>query len=208
MTSRKIVACTLLGLTPAFAGCSTMNGRIGNAHPVPPGTVPAQSIPTHIGTLSVPACAARDGTPVQYVVDEGPLDSPFAYKTRGGLAETIELAESGLPSEPGAYIVLNTRLLGMMSGDRKMLVMAHECAHQRLGHTGRPITSEKQVRRYENEADCEAVKIMRREFGYSSAQIRHAIGIFKQPPFNSADDSEHGTGSERYARSLKCMLPG
>jgi hypothetical protein len=211
MTTRKIVACTLLGLAPALAGCTTLGDTFNAAAvPLPPVRQPLDLIADRETGLPMPVCIARDGGTVQYVVDSiNEFDSPYAYKSGGTPAEIAEYAEQGLPGEAGTYIVYNLAFMKSLARETQAFVGAHECAHQKLGHTDNMNPTLEETQKNEQEADCEAVRIMRHTYGMSADSIRAGIRKFFTSALfeGSEEDIEHGSGAERYKLTLQC-IPG
>jgi hypothetical protein len=214
MTSCKIVACTLLSLTPIFTGCTTMGDAFYPPEPltapVPPVRNPLDVIADRATGLPMPVCIANDGTQVQYIVDSvSEFDSPFAYKSTGSPDDIAANAEEGLPGAAGAYIVYNLAFMKSLSRESQAFVAAHECVHHKLGHTDVQQPSLEQVQESEKQADCEAVRIMHNSYGMNTNSIRAGIRRFFTSAIfeGSEEDIEHGSGTERYKLTLQC-IPG
>ncbi|MBU0800463.1 MAG: hypothetical protein KKA05_05600, partial [Alphaproteobacteria bacterium] len=116
------------------------------------------------------------------------------------------LRADGLPHRAGAYVVINKALLSMVPPETRAHILAHECAHQRLGHTAHAPGNFRQLARAEAEADCEAVKIMRREFNMTNEAILRGLRAFKSPLLSGGEDTEHGSGTSRFHRGVACMI--
>ena len=158
---------------------------------------------------SIPACHTRAGARVHFR-PVARLDTlAMAYIAPHGDYRTArELRRDGLPSAPGAYVVYNPSLLARMAPETQRQVMAHECAHHRLGHTENSNPSAREERRNEEEADCAAVGIMRRDYGMSRAEIKRGLRVFLSPMFaglSSVETASHGSGRQRYNLGLRCL---
>lgn len=158
-----------------------------------------------IGDQTLPVCKARDGAIVQYVSNRS-QGSPYAYTIEPGLIPP----ENNVPATPGAYIVLPDAFSAQMTSLMMKFIIAHECAHHRLGHTvdgsyaGHDIEL---MRTFEAEADCAAVQIMRRHYGMTEKDVIAGTEQFFR---FLAEDTEndptiHGTAVERHARALSCL---
>lgn len=189
---RKIMTAATLALTAIF------NSACDNG---PSYTVHAD---VQIGDNVLPACIARDGTRAVYVSTRTD-DSPYAYKMIPGILPPND----NIPSAPGAYIVLPEPFMGRMKDLMAAFVIAHECAHHKLGHTEDSTYAGNDLdlmRQFEAEADCEAVNIMRRHYGMTVKQTMQGIeGFFLFLAQENNDPTYHGTATERHARTLSCL---
>ena len=158
-----------------------------------------------IGDRVLPACIARDGTRAQYVRTRT-NDSPYAYKMIRGVLPP----QDNIPSAPGAYIVLPEPFTNQMKNLMLAFVVAHECAHHRLGHsedsTFIPQTTE-MMRQAEAEADCAAVSIMRYDYGLTTKETMRGVEDFFGFLARQNDNvtTIHGDATERHARTLSCF---
>lgn len=158
---------------------------------------------------SIPACHTRGGIPVQFRAVAHLDTLAVAYiAPRGDRRAARELRRDGLPSAPGAYVAYNPRLLARMTPETQRQVLAHECAHHRLGHTENRNPTPRQERRNEEEADCVAIGIMRRDYRMSNAEIKRGLQVFLSPMFmglSAAEAASHGTGRERHRLGMRCL---
>lgn len=157
----------------------------------------------------IPACQTRGGMPVQFRAVARLDTLAIAYIVqRGDRRAARELRREGLPSAAGAYVVYNPRLLSRMAPETQRQVLAHECAHHRLGHTENQNPTAREERRNEEEADCAAIGIMRRDYRMSNAQIKRGLQVFLSPMFmglSAAETASHGTGRERHRLGMRCL---
>lgn len=158
-----------------------------------------------IGDRVLPACVARDGTVVQYV-SVRTNDSPYAYKMIPGILPP----EPNIPSTPGAYIVVPQPFAARMSNLMLAYVIAHECAHHSLGHSEDSTYAPDDLdlmRRFEAEADCAAVSIMRVKYGLTDKEILQGTEDFFRylAQQENNDPIIHGSATERHARTLSCF---
>ena len=89
-----------------------------------------------------------------------------------------------------------------MTRAQRALVLAHECGHHRLGHVESEDGSRRQSHRFEHEADCEAVRILRREFGMTQAEVTEAISVLRHA--GPANDTHPGSRA-RIRYSMGCL---
>lgn len=189
----KTAAAAALTLTALFnSACD--NGPHYTVHPA-----------IQIGDRVLPACVARDGTVVQYVSTRTD-DTPYAYKMIPGILPP----EADIPAAPGAYIVIPAPFAAQMKNLMMAFVVAHECAHHALGHTEDSTYAGNDadlMRRFEAEADCAAVGIMRVKYGLSDKETMQGVeGFFRFLASQYDNDTTiHGSAAERHARALSCM---
>ena len=189
----------------AFTALSALTG-VGDAQassrtPRVPGTV--------LQGAAIPACHTRGGARVRFraVAHLDTLAMAYTASPRDRRA-TRELRRDGLPDAAGAYVVYNPALLSRMAPQTQRQVLAHECAHHRLGHTENANPSPRVERRNEEQADCAAVGIMRRDYQMSRAEIKRGLQVFLSPMFaglSAAETASHGSGRQRYNLGMRCL---
>lgn len=191
-----------VGLTAVFGMAAPVAAQNGGGAPF----ISALNFGDYI--LQMPACKTPDGTNVRYVMpDHDYLESPFAYRITSVTSrrERAQWQNEGLPFGKGAYIVLNKLFMATITPEARLNVLAHECAHHELNHTATVPQDYAEIEAKENQADCEAVKIMKRTYGMDDRAIRRGLEIFRDQRLGS-DTAPHGTGPSRHARSIACML--
>jgi len=189
----------------AFSALTALTG-VGNAQAS--SRTPRAAGPILQGA-AIPACHARDGARVRFRAVAHLDTLAIAYTApRGDRRAVRELRRDGLPHAVGAYVVYNPALLSRMAPETQRQVLAHECAHHRLGHTENANPSPRVERRNEEQADCAAIGIMRRDYQMSRAEIKRGLQVFLSPMFaglSAADTASHGSGRQRYNLGMRCL---
>lgn len=166
-----------------------------------------------VGDLLLPTCRTESGRNATYVVSGSPrLQTPFAYSiTRKG--QPAPIAE-GIPQDRGHYIVIPKKFVTQADQDTTIFAIAHECAHQELGHT---VMINEGVDRtlgqtFEREADCLAPAIIMQDYGMNATRTAQIITRTFTSTFfrnnereRNSDTAVHDSPRQRLANTMACL---
>ena len=166
-----------------------------------------------IGDLTLPKCRTESGKNATYVVSNSPdLLTPFTYSlTRNGQPAPVD---AGVPQGRGHYIVIPKRFMALADRDTAIFAIAHECAHQELGHTIMINEGVDQAlgQTFEREADCLAPAIMMQDYGMTAERTAQIVArtfssrlLRNHDPVPNAETTVHDTARQRLANTMACL---
>lgn len=167
-----------------------------------------------IGNHTLPECRAADGQGVTYVITRSQkMLSPYTYSAQAGQPLPFN---RGIPHEEGHYIVLPQKFINQVPEKVLFHSIAHECAHQELGHPPALQESEKTPewqRTAERDADCRAPLIMLMDYGMKKEEIEDILAAtFNSEIIQKHDNPDkpahkilHDNSRERLVRSMLCL---
>ena len=191
----------------------TLIANTGFAAEGAPTTAYSTGTRIRVGELLLPKCRTESGKNATYVVTNSPrLQIPFAYSiTRKGQPAPIT---EGIPQERGHYIVIPKKFMAQADQDTAIFAIAHECAHQELGHT---VMLNEGVDRtlgqtFEREADCLAPAIIMQDYGMNAVRAAQIIArtftsnfFQKNERERHADTAVHDSSRQRLANTMACL---
>lgn len=166
-----------------------------------------------VGNLTLLRCRTESGKNATYVVTTSPdLLTPFTYSITHK-DQPAPVAE-GIPQGRGHYIVIPEKFIAQSNRDTALFAIAHECAHQELGHTimlnegaDQPL-----VQAFEREADCLAPAIIMQDYGMSAERtaqiITRAFSSRMMRDHDRVRDPEtavHDSAQQRLANTMACL---
>lgn len=166
-----------------------------------------------LGAQLLPKCRTESGRTATYVVSNSPeLLTPFTYSlTRKDQPAPVA---AGVPQGRGHYIVIPKKFMAAADRDTALFAIAHECAHQELGHTLMINEGIDQAlgQTFEREADCLAPAIIMQDYGLSAERTAQIIARTFTSRLMRAHDrvrdsrtAVHDSSDQRFANTMACL---
>lgn len=205
---KKSFIAAALGLS--FVAASGLTDQVQAKEDAPSYTAGTR---IRLGNLTLPHCRTESGRTATYVISTSPeLFTPFTYSiTRKGQPGPVE---TGIPQTRGHYIVLPQKFIARASRDTTLFAVAHECAHQELGHTVKLNDGYDQalVQAFEREADCLAPAILMQDYGFNAERTAQIItNAFSSRVIRSHDNlmdegtATHDKSDQRLVNTMACL---
>lgn len=197
-------AATAVALSALFTQVACTD-RASMAPPrSPTAAYPVSGITTPDGRYALPRCVVPGGSDARYFILPFNELGPFTY-TNEPLPPNVMVVNvnSDLPEAPGAYIIL-PEWVNTLKREQTMVIAAHECAHQQLGHMD--VTPEN-PKAYERQADCAGVSIMREQFHMTDEEITTGLSVLAGdiPFLKGQGGPAHDPFPVRHRLSLQCL---